>query len=188
MVHSKINKKYKQELNRLKNLKGKIHTHLCSNSVAALGLVSAKYFIETPNLSEEVFGPYSLIVHCQNMDEMLKVASSLSGQLTATLLSTPEDEQALRVLKPIIQSKAGRILFDGVPTGVAVNQAMQHGGPFPASTDSRFTSVGSDAIYRWLRPLSFQDCPNALLPEALQNENPFELQRRVNGVMTNTRL
>ena len=188
MVHSKINKKYKQELNRLKNLKDKIHTHLCSNSVAALGLVSAKYFIETPNLSEEVFGPYSLIVHCQNMDEMLKVASCLSGQLTATLLSTQEDEQALRVLKPIIQSKAGRILFDGVPTGVAVNQAMQHGGPFPASTDSRFTSVGSDAIYRWLRPLSFQDCPNALLPEALQNENPFELQRRVNGVMTNTRL
>ena len=122
------------------------------------------------------------------MDEMLKVASCLSGQLTSTLLRTPEEEQALRVLKPIIQSKAGRILFDGVPTGVAVNQAMQHGGPFPASTDSRFTSVGSDAIYRWLRPLSFQDCPNALLPEALQNENPFELQRRVNGVMTNTRL
>jgi len=188
MVHSKINKKYLQELNKLKKLKGEIHTHLCSNSAAALGLVSAKYFIENPNLSEEVFGPYSLIVHCQNMDEMLTVAGGLSGQLTATLLSTPEDDQALRVLKPIIQSKAGRILFDGVPTGVAVNQAMQHGGPFPASTDSRFTSVGSDAIYRWLRPLSFQDCPNALLPEVLQNENPFELQRRVNGVMTNVRL
>ena len=178
----------KYAFNKLKKLKGEIHTHLCSNSAAALGLVSAKYFIENPNLSEEVFGPYSLIVHCQNMDEMLTVAGGLSGQLTATLLSTPEDEQALRVLIPIIQSKAGRILFDGVPTGVAVNQAMQHGGPFPASTDSRFTSVGSDAIYRWLRPLSFQDCPNALLPEVLQNENPFELQRRVNGVMTNVRL
>ena len=79
-IFLKINKKYKQELNRLKNLKGKIRTYLCSNSVAALGLVSAKYFIETPNLSEEVFGPYSLIVHCQNMDEMLKVADDIASE------------------------------------------------------------------------------------------------------------
>ena len=188
LVHSNIEKKYTKQLTHLQNQEGDIHTHLCSNSAATLGLVSATYFIQHPSLSDEVFGPYSLIVHCQNMDEMVAIAKGLSGQLTATLLSTPEDETALQVLTPIIQSKVGRILFEGVPTGVAVSQAMQHGGPFPASTDSRFTSVGSDAIYRWLRPLSFQDCPNALLPEALQNENPFELQRRVNGVMTNTRL
>ena len=104
--------------------------------------------------------------------------------MTATLLSSPEDQKALQLLLPKVQTKVGRVLFEGVPTGVAVTQAMQHGGPYPATTDSRFTSVGSDAIYRWLRPLAFQDCPNELLPLALKKENPLEIQRRVNGVLT----
>ena len=78
----------------------------------------------------------------------------------------------------------GRLLFQGVPTGVAVTQAMQHGGPYPAATDGRFTSVGTDAIYRWLRPIAFQDCPNQLLPKALQNENPLSLIRAIDGKPT----
>jgi 2,5-dioxopentanoate dehydrogenase len=87
-----------------------------------------------------------------------------------------------------LQSKVGRILFEGVPTGVAVTEAMQHGGPFPASTDSRFTSVGTDAIYRWLRPVAFQDCPNELLPDALKNENPLGILRNVDGNLTTAAL
>jgi len=87
-----------------------------------------------------------------------------------------------------VQAKVGRILFEGVPTGVAVNQAMQHGGPFPATTDSRFTSVGSDAIYRWLRPIAFQDCPDLLLPVTLQNKNPLGILRNVNGILTTNAL
>ena len=96
-------------------------------------------------------------------------------------------EKSAKLLS-ILKSKAGRILFEGVPTGVAVTQAMQHGGPYPASTDSRFTSVGTDAIYRWLRPIVFQDCPNDLLPEILKNENPLGLKRKVDGEITSRAL
>jgi alpha-ketoglutaric semialdehyde dehydrogenase len=91
-------------------------------------------------------------------------------------------------LHKCLKAKVGRILFEGVPTGVAVNQAMQHGGPFPATTDSRFTSVGSDAIYRWLRPIAFQDCPDFLLPVTLQNKNPLGILRNVNGILTTNAL
>jgi NADP-dependent aldehyde dehydrogenase len=87
-----------------------------------------------------------------------------------------------------LQNKVGRLLFEGVPTGVAVTQAMQHGGPFPAATDSRFSSVGTDAVFRWLRPITYQDCPNTLLPEALQNENPLALTRTVDGQQTQASL
>jgi len=97
------------------------------------------------------------------------------------LLGTDSDKKALQETLPLAKQKAGRLLFEGVPTGVTVTQAMQHGGPFPASTDGRFTSVGTDAIYRWMRPVAFQDCPNELLPPALQKENPLKLWRSVNG-------
>ncbi len=115
---------------------------------------------------------------------MEEILLALDGQLTLSLLGTQEDQPQLKQLLPIAQQKAGRILFQGVPTGVAVTQAMMHGGPFPASTDGRFSAVGTDAIYRWLRPVSYQDCPEELLPLALQKNNPLGLMRKVNGKMT----
>jgi NADP-dependent aldehyde dehydrogenase len=129
-----------------------------------------------------------LIVECKTNEEMLKVATLMEGQLTTSILGSISDQEISKKLLSILKSKAGRILFEGVPTGVAVTQAMQHGGPYPASTDSRFTSVGTDAIYRWLRPIVFQDCPNDLLPEILKNENPLGLKRKVDGEITSTAL
>ena len=115
---------------------------------------------------------------------MTTVAAALPGQLTATLLSHKSEYHKMGSLIKKLQNKVGRLLFEGVPTGVAVTQAMQHGGPYPAATDSRFSSVGTDAIYRWLRPITYQDCPDALLPAALQNENPLALKRTVDGQLT----
>lgn len=182
MVHPNIFKNYEQSLKTLSKKAPSISK--TEHSKAALGVVSAAQFLADKTLSEEVFGPFSLVVHCQTLQEMQAVMASLPGQLTLTLLADPADENALGEMLPEAQKKAGRLLFEGVPTGVAVTQAMHHGGPFPATTDGRFTSVGTDAIYRWLRPLSFQDCPDALLPKALQKENPLRLWRSINGTLT----
>ena len=188
MVHANIEANYHEHLTALETINEDVQLHTSDNSHAAIGVVSAPHFKMNPSLSEEVFGPFSMIVCCQTLDEMIAVAEGLNGQLTATILGTEADQKAIGLLLPKVQPKVGRILFEGVPTGVAVTQAMQHGGPYPASTDSRFTSVGSDAIYRWLRPLAFQDCPDALLPLPLQNQNPLGVQRSVNGLLTNKAL
>ena len=184
MVHANIELKFKEQIAELTARGKEVEYYFSDNNHAVIGVVSAFHFIENPSLSEEVFGPFSLIVHCHSLEEMVDVVAGLKGQLTATLLSSPEDQKAVQLLLPKVQAKVGRVLFEGVPTGVAVTQAMQHGGPYPATTDSRFTSVGSDAIYRWLHPLAFQDCPDELLPLALKKENPLGIQRRVNGVLT----
>ena len=186
MVHSQIESNYNQKLIQLKNKKELLQVTASENSCAALGVTSASIFLEHLDLAEEVFGPFSLVVQCKESSELLALASKLPGQLTATILGDINDRNILQKLLPILKEKAGRLLFEGVPTGVAVTQAMHHGGPYPATTDCRFTSVGSDSIYRWLRPLSFQDCPNELLPAALQNENPLQLSRKVDGVFTNS--
>ena len=188
MIHSNIEARYKKQITHLSSSNSGVQVHLFNENDSALGVVSGADFIESPLLSEEVFGPFSLVVQCHSIDEMVNVAQVLKGQLTATILSTTEDQHNLKILLPKVQAKVGRILFEGVPTGVAVNQAMQHGGPFPATTDSRFTSVGSDAIYRWLRPIAFQDCPDLLLPVTLQNKNPLGILRNVNGILTTNAL
>ena len=188
MVHSNIEARYKKQITHLSSSNSGVQVHLFNENDSALGVVSGADFIESPLLSEEVFGPFSLVVQCHSIDEMVNVAQVLKGQLTATILSTTEDQHNLKILLTKVQAKVGRILFEGVPTGVAVNQAMQHGGPFPATTDSRFTSVGSDAIYRWLRPIAFQDCPDFLLPVTLQNKNPLGILRNVNGILTTNAL
>lgn len=179
MVHPNIEQNYLQKLEHLS--KEKIYFEKAKESNAAVGLVKAHQFLQNPELVEEVFGPFTLVVHCVNQSEMLTVLKELPGQLTLSLLANDYDKKALQETLPLARQKAGRLLFEGLPTGVAVTQAMQHGGPFPASTDGRFTSVGTDAIYRWMRPLAFQDCPNELLPPALQKENPLKLWRSVNG-------
>lgn len=176
MAHSTILSHFES---KIEHLKKEIKTYVGSQAV--LGVVETADFLAKPLLHEEVFGPFSLLVRCKSEHEVTQIIQSLGGQLTLSLLGESPDYHAMKRLIPLAQQKAGRILFKGVPTGVAVTQTMTHGGPFPASTDARYTAVGTDAIYRWLRPVSFQDCPNALLPQPLQNENPWKIERIVDG-------
>lgn len=125
----------------------------------ALATVSADTFLSDPRLQHELFGPYAILVLCSNLDTMLEVASSMEGQLTASVMATADELRETPFLVELLMEKAGRIIFNGVPTGVEVCAAMTHGGPYPASTDSRFTAVGQHAVYRWLRPVTFQNFP-----------------------------
>jgi len=148
----------------------------------SLVITDAVSFMQNEILKQEVFGPFSIIVVCNNKDQMSEVAQTMEGQLTATLIGTANELSASRDLINTIQQFAGRIIFNGVPTGVEVCLAMQHGGPYPASTDSRFTAVGGDAIRRFARPVCFQNCADELLPPELQNSNPLDIWRTVNDI------
>jgi alpha-ketoglutaric semialdehyde dehydrogenase len=142
---------------------------------------SGRHFIESPHLLEEVFGPAALLIECRDVEELVAVAKAVDGQLTATMHLAEADLALARTLLPALERKAGRVLVNGFPTGVEVTYAMVHGGPSPATSDSRVTSVGAMAIERWLRPVCYQDLPAALLPEALQDRNPLGLWRLVEG-------
>ncbi|WP_207492347.1 aldehyde dehydrogenase (NADP(+)) [Aridibaculum aurantiacum] len=146
--------------------------------------VNAQTFSVNTELSHEVFGPSTLVVVCKNEAELHQALESLEGQLTATVHATSEDAAALRPIINIITQKAGRIIYGGYPTGVEVCHSMHHGGPFPSTSDARYTSVGTAAIYRFVRPVALQDFPDHLLPEALQNANPLNILRLVNGEWT----
>jgi NADP-dependent aldehyde dehydrogenase len=141
----------------------------------------AATFLAAEQLEDEIFGPSSLIVACQNEEEMHTVAEHLAGQLSATLQLDNDDHALARKLLPTLERKAGRILVNSYPTGVEVSYAMVHGGPFPATSDSRSTSVGASAIDRFLRPVCYQDLPADLLPTAVQDGNPLGLTRLVDG-------
>ena len=142
---------------------------------------SANTFLNNPSLSAEVFGPVSLMIACENETELLQVTEHLEGQLTATLQMDDGDKALVRRLLPRLERKVGRILANSFPTGVEVSHAMVHGGPFPATSDSRSTSVGSAAIYRFLRPVSYQNLAQDLLPAALQDANPLHIWQRRDG-------
>ena len=150
-----------------------------------LATVDGQTFLENPNLHQEVFGPYSLIVQCEDINQMEKIVSKLEGQLTGTVMAEEQEASEHTGLISALQNRVGRIIFNGVPTGVEVCPSMTHGGPYPASTDSRFTAVGIHAIRRWVRPFSYQDWPDRLLPEELKNENSLKIYRLVNNVLTN---
>ncbi|QSN63023.1 aldehyde dehydrogenase (NADP(+)) [Caballeronia sp. M1242] len=156
-------------------------TEAASGALPALYRVSAEQFLATPHLADEIFGPTSVIVACEDEDQMIAVARQLEGQLTATLLMDNDDIDFARRLLPVLERKAGRILANGFPTGVEVSYAMVHGGPYPATSDGRSTSVGAMAIERFLRPVCYQDLPAALLPQALADENPLNLWRLRDG-------
>lgn len=149
----------------------------------ALFATSAKAFLAFPELREEVFGASSLIVRCPDATTLLQAFNALGGQLTIAVHSHPSDYPALAALLPSLEKKAGRVLLNGFGTGVEVCHAMVHGGPFPATSDSRTTSVGSLAVQRFLRPVCYQDFPQALLPPALRDRNPLGIGRRVNGAV-----
>lgn len=144
-----------------------------------LATATAEAFINNPVLHQEVFGPYSIIVRCKDMQEMLMVAQHLEGQLTATLMATENDIVNNEDLVDAVRNICGRFILNSVPTGVEVCLSMQHGGPFPATTDSRFTSVGADGIKRFARPVAFQNWDNKLLPDELKNENPLGINRTI---------
>jgi 2,5-dioxopentanoate dehydrogenase len=135
-------------------------------------------------LQEEVFGPVTVLVEAADKAELIGALKGLRGQLTATLTADAADLEAHGDLLPLLEQKVGRVLFNGYPTGVEVCDAMVHGGPYPATSDARGTSVGSLAIERFLRPVCYQNCPDALLPDALKNANPLGIARLVDGITT----
>ena len=144
----------------------------------------APQVVEAPTLAgvtDEVFGASGVVVRFDSVDDLLPHLETLEGQLTASVHATAADTEAARALLPVLELRAGRILFNGWPTGVEVGHAMVHGGPFPATSDSRSTSVGSLAIERFQRPVAYQDVPADVLPEAVRDENPWGLTRRVDG-------
>jgi alpha-ketoglutaric semialdehyde dehydrogenase len=134
-----------------------------------------------PKLAEEIFGPDTLLVRCGSARDYVRAAASLDGHLTATILGTEEDLARNRELVQILEQKVGRVIFNGFPTGVEVTHAMVHGGPYPSTSDPRFTSVGSLAIYRFARPVCFQGFPQAMLPLELQDTNPLKISRLRDG-------
>ena len=149
---------------------------------AQLFTTRAQDFLANPRLQAEIFGAASLVVQCANDDEVRQVTEHLEGQLTATLHLDDGDIEHARALLPTLERKAGRLLVNGWPTGVEVCDAMVHGGPFPATSDSRSTSVGTAAILRFLRPVCYQDFPDSLLPDALKHSNPLALRRLLDGL------
>ncbi|HEY4108188.1 aldehyde dehydrogenase (NADP(+)) [Puia sp.] len=155
-----------------------------NQGVPTIATASAEAFFKNPLLHQEVFGPYSLVIRCGNADELVKAARHLEGQLTTALMATDEDIKQHRALVEAAQDICGRLILNGAPTGVRVSLSMQHGGPFPSTTDSRFTSVGADGIKRWVRPLAFQGWSDAALPDALKNGNPLGIWRMVNNDLT----
>ncbi|WDY55929.1 aldehyde dehydrogenase (NADP(+)) [Pseudomonas sp. PSKL.D1] len=133
-------------------------------------------------LQDEVFGPTTVVVEVADEAQLRQALAGLHGQLTATLIAEPADLEQFATLVPMLERKVGRLLVNGYPTGVEVSDAMVHGGPYPATSDARGTSVGSLAIDRFLRPVCYQNCPDALLPQALRDANPLGLLRLVDGV------
>lgn len=160
------------------DLEGEIAVNHARQAVVT---VDGIHFLENPRLHQEVFGPFSMVVRCKDERELQNIIAGLEGQLTGTIISEENEIVSFRGVVNALQNRVGRLIFNGVPTGVEVCPAMQHGGPYPASTDSRFGAVGIHAIERWVRPVSFQNWPNELLPLELQDSNPLNIERMVNG-------
>ena len=148
---------------------------------AKLFTTTLDQLLRQPDLADEIFGPDTLLVRCGSTQDYLQAARALSGHLTATILGDDDDLAANRELIAILEQKAGRLIFNGFPTGVEVTHAMVHGGPYPSTSDPRFTSVGSLAIYRFARPVCFQNFPQAMLPAELQDDNPLHITRLRDG-------
>ncbi len=152
-----------------------------TEALASIATVSASRFLSLSELGHEVFGPFTLVIIADTDKEIIACIRALEGQLTATVHGTPADLATAQSLISELEQKAGRVLINGFPTGVEVAPAMHHGGPYPATTDVRFTSVGTAAILRFARPVCYQNFPSALLPLALRNENPLGILRLING-------
>ncbi|MFW2374919.1 aldehyde dehydrogenase (NADP(+)) [Cellulophaga baltica] len=190
MLHPNIYKAYTTNKENAETQQGVVIAASFETKVAdnhakqAVTTVDGATFLKNTSLHHEVFGPYSMVVRCENAKELEAVIAALEGQLTGTVIAEENDAENYVEIINALKNRVGRIIYNGVPTGVEVCPSMQHGGPYPASSDSRFSAVGVHAIKRWIRPFSYQDWPNALLPLELQNENPLQLSRLVNGEQT----
>ena len=191
MLHHGIRKSFQSAAARLAAVPG-ITTKLSPKAAegapchqrAMMFCTTTKHLLDKPEIAEEIFGPATVAVTTKSKEEVLAAARALNGHLTATLHGTAQDLKDCSDLIDILQTKVGRIIFNGWPTGVEVTHAMQHGGPYPATTDSRVTSVGSAAILRWARPICWQNFPNDALPPELQDDNPRKIWRRIEGQLT----
>jgi NADP-dependent aldehyde dehydrogenase len=189
MVHAGIKSAYDQcvaEVSRVPGVRIAARgqapgAHPATEAHAALFLTDARTFLDQSELSAEIFGPASIAVTCASRHEMVRVARTLHGHLTATIHGTEKDLADFSELVGVLRRKAGRLIFNGFPTGVEVCHAMHHGGPYPATTDARETSVGSAAIHRFARPVCYQDFPQSALPEELRNDNPRNVWRLIDG-------
>ena len=159
---------------------GAANTH----AAPVLMQIDAADLLANPDLSTEVFGPSALVIRYDSRDQLMELAGAVDGQLTATLHGTEADLAAFADLIAILERKAGRLIVNGFPTGVEVCHAMVHGGPYPATSDSRATSVGTYSIYRFVRPVCYQDFPQASLPVELKNGNPLGIMRLIDGRLT----
>jgi len=179
------------------NFQAKIHKHLRDNrdikiretthnsdgmQTPSFATTDSETFRAQPSLQHEFFGPFALIICCTDVEDLLATAKTLSGQLTATVVGEGAELTAFSRHIDVLKSKSGRIIFNGIPTGVEVCPSMHHGGPFPAASSSFYSAVGVDSIQRFVRPLCFQSFPEQLLPEELKDENKLNILRRVNGV------
>lgn len=186
MLNAGTLKSYSSGVERLRTTHGIRHlagrNQSTSQAEPQLFSASEELLIEGNEvLQEEVFGPTSIVVSASNVDRLTQVVKGIHGQLTITLIAEPEDLAEFGHLIPLLQTKAGRLLVNGYPTGVEVTDTMVHGGPYPATSDARGTSVGTLAIDRFLRPVCYQNFPDFALPDALKNANPLGIQRLVNG-------
>ena len=192
MVHSSIKSSYDREVAsklavaNVEEVKRSSAT-TANDATAAQPLLlktTVANYRENKDLSEEVFGPCTFGISCTDKEDMLAFASELEGHLTSTVFGDAEDFEDFAELIPILEKKTGRVIVNQYPTGVEVCPSMQHGGPYPSSTDSRTTSVGTAAIDRFLRPVAYQNFPQSLLPVELQDENPLQIWRTVDGELS----
>lgn len=194
MLHPNIIGAYEVNKEKMRNQQGVQTTGKYPKKVASnygrqlIVTVEGANFLSNTNLHQEVFGPFSMVVQCKDSFQLEEIIARLEGQLTGTVLAEKGELQKYEKVVRALQNRVGRIIFNGVPTGVEVCPAMVHGGPYPASTDSRFTAVGINSIKRWVRPFSYQNWPNEQLPEELKNENPLGISRLIDGKQTNRKL
>jgi NADP-dependent aldehyde dehydrogenase len=188
MLHVSIKERFDQGKVKMErqgvelNQSTQVHANQSVNQ--ALGVIKGSQFIQNSEFQEEVFGPFTLIVRCTDLDEMMGCCKALNGQLTATIIALDSEIKAEQKLLFQLKNKVGRIIFNGVPTGVDISPSMHHGGPYPATTDSRFSAVGIDSFQRFVRPVAFQDCPDEFLPTELKNRNEKGILRRVDDEWT----
>ena len=185
MLNKSINDTYKSSLDKVLNssvveeVGSSKKDSAVNRAKPTIVKCSAKDFIKDPSLQEEIFGPYSLIVVCDTPCEGKEVLGALKGQLTSTIIGEDDEFKDYKESIQLLRDISGRLIFNAPPTGVEVNFSMQHGGGYPSSTDSRFTSVGGFAIKRFLKAVCYQDTPKEFLPDALQDENPLNIFRLV---------
>jgi NADP-dependent aldehyde dehydrogenase len=192
MLYAGIRDGYEQNVSKFEKVKG-VQVAAKSKTAAdrtktqgtpTLLSTDAKTFLANEDLREEAFGPASIFVAGESKEELLAVARVMEGNLTATIHGTAKDLEEYADLVALLEQKVGRLLFNGFPTGLEVCPSQQHGGPYPSTTDARTTSVGTASIQRFVRPVAYQDFPQAALPAELKDENPLGIWRTLNGTLT----